>query len=420
MQILLRQAKIIDSSSPFNGQTKDILITDGIISSIEDKIDNQDAQVVAAEGLLVSDGWVDPFSHFCDPGIEYKETLETGANAAAAGGYTRVFSMPNTEPVVDNKSQVSYVVQQSACLPVSIHPIGAITKKLEGKDLAEMYDMKNSGAVAFSDGLVPVQTAGLFLKALQYVKAFDGVLIQIPIDKSIGAGGLINEGIISTQLGLPGIPAISEETIIKRDIDLARYTGSKLHITGVSTKTSIDLIAQAKQEGLQISCSVTPYHLYFADEDLVSYDTNLKLNPPLRTVSDRAALREAVENGLVDCIATHHLPQNWDNKICEFEYAKSGMIGLQTAFAVVNTVLPNLSNEKIIALFSGNARNIFDLPTTHVSVGSKAELTLFSRTAETLLTAGNNQSKSANSPFLEKNLTGKAVGIVHKGKLFTN
>ncbi len=418
MQILLRQAKIIDSSSPFNGQTKDILITDGIISSIEDKIDHQDAQVVAGEDLLVSGGWVDPFSHFCDPGIEYKETLETGANAAAAGGYTRVFSMPNTEPVVDNKSQVSYVVQQSACLPVSIHPIGAITKKLEGKDLAEMYDMKNSGAVAFSDGLVPVQTAGLFLKALQYVKAFDGVLIQIPIDKSIGAGGLINEGIISTQLGLPGIPAISEETIIKRDIDLARYTGSKLHITGVSTKTSIDLIAQAKQEGLQISCSVTPYHLYFADEDLVSYDTNLKLNPPLRTVSDRAALREAVENGLVDCVATHHLPQNWDNKICEFEYAKSGMIGLQTAFAVVNTVLPNLSNEKIIKLFSENARNIFDLPTTHVSVGSKAELTLFSRTAETLLTAGNNQSKSANSPFLEKTLTGKAVGIVHKGKLF--
>jgi dihydroorotase len=418
MQILLRQAKLIDSSSPYNGQTKDILITDGIISSIEDKIDHQNAEVVTGEGLLVSGGWVDPFSHFCDPGIEYKETLETGANAAAAGGYTRVFSMPNTEPVVDNKSQVSYVVQQSACLPVSIHPIGAITKKLEGKDLAEMYDMKNSGAVAFSDGLVPVQTAGLFLKALQYVKAFDGVLIQIPIDKSIGAGGLINEGIISTQLGLPGIPAISEETIIKRDIDLARYTGSKLHITGVSTKTSIDLIAQAKQEGLQISCSVTPYHLYFADEDLVSYDTNLKLNPPLRTVSDRAALRDAVENGLVDCIATHHLPQNWDNKICEFEYAKSGMIGLQTAFAVVNTVLPNLSNEKIIKLFSENARNIFDLPTTHVSVGSKAELTLFSRTAETLLTTGNNQSKSANSPFLEKTLMGKAVGIVHKGKLF--
>ncbi|HQR93225.1 MAG: dihydroorotase [Bacteroidetes bacterium 24-39-8] len=420
MQILLRQATIIDSSSPLNGQTKDILITDGIITSIEDQIDNQQATVVNQPDLLVCAGWVDPFSHFCDPGIEYKETLESGANAAAAGGYTRVFSMPNTDPVVDNKSQVSYVVQQSAQLPVSIHPIGAITKKLEGKDLAEMYDMKHSGAVAFSDGLLPVQTAGLFLKALQYVKAFDGVLIQIPIDKSIGAGGLINEGIISTQLGLPGIPAISEETIIKRDIDLARYTDSKLHITGVSTKTSIDLIAQAKKEGLQISCSVTPYHLYFSDEDLVSYDTNLKLNPPLRTVKDRDALREAVLSGVVDCIASHHLPQNWDNKVCEFEYAKSGMIGLQTAFAVVNTVLPELSNQKIIELFGGNARNIFDLPTTHVAVGSPAELTLFSRKAETLLSSGNNHSKSANSPFLEKTLTGKAVGIVHKGKLFTN
>lgn len=420
MQILLRQAKIIDSSSPFNGQTKDILISDGIISSIEDQIQLTGAQEVNQPDLLVSAGWVDPFSHFCDPGIEYKETLESGANAAAAGGYTRVMSMPNTEPVVDNKSQVSYVVQQSAQLPVSIHPIGAITKKLEGKDLAEMYDMKQSGAVAFSDGLLPVQTAGLFVKALQYVKAFEGVLIQIPIDKSIGSGGLINEGIISTQLGLPGIPALSEETMIKRDLDLARYTGSKLHITGLSTKTSLDLVAQAKQEGLQVTCSVTPYHLFFIDEDLVTYDTNLKLNPPLRTAKDREALRAGVLNGVVDCIASHHLPQNWDSKVCEFEYAKSGMIGLQTAFAVVNTVLPELSNQKITDLFGGNARNIFDLPSTHVAVGSKAELTLFSRTAETLLTSGNNQSKSANSPFLEKSLTGKAVGIVHKGKLFTN
>jgi len=221
-------------------------------------------------------------------------------------------------------------------------------------------------------------------------------------------------------LGLPGIPAISEETIIKRDIDLARYTDSKLHITGVSTKTSIELIAQAKKEGLQISCSVTPYHLYFSDEDLVSYDTNLKLNPPLRTIKDRDALREAVVSGVVDCIASHHLPQNWDNKVCEFEYAKSGMIGLQTAFAVVNTVLPDLSNQKIIDLFGGNTRKIFDLPTIHLAVGSQAELTLFSRKAETLLRSGNNQSKSANSPFLEKPLTGKAVGIIHKGKLFTN
>lgn len=420
MQILIRQAKIIDNFSPFNGLTKDILIDGDQIIDIADQIQDQSYQTISAEGLCVSIGWVDPFAHFCDPGIEYKETLETGANAAAAGGYTRVFSLPNTDPVVDNKSQVSYVMQQSAHLPVSIHPIGAITKKIEGKDLAEMYDMKDNGAVAFSDGLNPVQTAGLFLKALQYVKAFDGVLIQVPIDKSIGSGGLVNEGIISTQLGLPGIPAISEETIIKRDIDLARYTGSKLHITGVSTKTSLDEIAAAKEEGLSVTCSVTPYHLYYCDEDLINYDTNLKVNPPLRTASDKLALQEAILNGLVDCIATHHFPQNWDNKVCEFEYAKSGMIGLQTAFAVVNTLLPTLTDDKIVTLFGSNARNIFALPTTNIAIGSKAELTLFSRSAKTLVTAKNNHSKSANSPFLDKPLTGKAIGILHKGKLFTN
>ena len=420
MKILIRQAKVIDEQSPFNGLIKDILVEKGMISSIEDQIAGSADQIIESEELEVSIGWVDSFANFCDPGIEYKETLETGAAAAAAGGYTQVFVLPNTDPVVDNKSQVSYIVQQSNSLPVSILPIGAITKKIEGKDLAEMYDMKNNGAVAFSDGLSPVQTAGLFLKALLYVKAFDGVLIQLPIDKSIGSGGLINEGIISTQLGLPGIPAISEETIIKRDIDLARYTNSKLHITGVSTATSLGLIAEAKKEGLQVSCSITPYQLHFCDEDLVNYDTNLKLNPPLRTRKDMMALQNAVSEGLVDCIATHHLPQNWDNKICEFEYAKSGMIGLQTSFVAVNSILPELSSQQIIALFSSNARKIFNLPATNINVGSQAELTLFSRKGKTTLTTANNKSKSVNSAFLNKELMGKVLGILHKGKIITN
>ena len=420
MKILIRQAKVIDEQSPFNGLIKDILVEKGMIISIEDQIAGSADQIIESEGLEVSIGWVDSFANFCDPGIEYKETLETGAAAAAAGGYTQVFVLPNTDPVVDNKSQVSYIVQQSNSLPVSILPIGAITKKIEGKDLAEMYDMKNNGAVAFSDGLSPVQTAGLFLKALLYVKAFDGVLIQLPIDKSIGSGGLINEGIISTQLGLPGIPAISEETIIKRDIDLARYTNSKLHITGVSTATSLALIAEAKKEGLQVSCSITPYQLHFCDEDLVNYDTNLKLNPPLRTRKDMMALQNAVSEGLVDCIATHHLPQNWDNKICEFEYAKSGMIGLQTSFVAVNSILPELSSQQIIALFSSNARKIFNLPATNINVGSQAELTLFSRKGKTTLTTANNKSKSVNSAFLNKELMGKVLGILHKGKIITN
>jgi dihydroorotase len=420
MKILIRHARIIDTHSPFNGLIKDILVDNDQIIAIADQITDAVDHIMESPNLEVSIGWVDTFAHFCDPGIEYKETLETGAAAAAAGGFTQVFVLPNTDPVVDNKSQVSYIVQQSTPLPVSIHPIGAITKKIEGKDLAEMYDMKNNGAIAFSDGLAPVQTAGLFLKALLYVKAFEGVLIQIPIDKSIGSGGLINEGITSTQLGLPGIPSISEVTIVKRDIDLARYTGSKLHITGVSTAISLDLIAAAKKEGLPISCSVTAYQLHFCDEDLVNYDTNLKLNPPLRTRKDMLALQNAVRNGLVDCIASHHLPQNWDNKVCEFEYAKSGMIGLQTSFVALNSILPELSSEQLIALLSTNARNIFAIPTTNINVGSKAELTLFSRSGKTTLTVQNNKSKSSNSAFLNTELNGKVLGILHKGQIITN
>lgn len=420
MKILVKQAVIADPNSPFNGQVTDILINGELITKIATKIDETADTIVDAAGLSVSPGWVDIFSHFCDPGFEYKETLETGANAAAAGGFTQVFVLPNTKPVVDNKTQVEYIRQRSRTLPVSIHPLGAITKGIEGKDLAEMYDMKNSGAIAFSDGLNPVQSPGLFVKALQYVKAFDGVLIQVPLDKSIGAGGLINEGIISTRLGLPGIPALAEEVIIKRDIDLLRYTQSKLHITGVSTQNSLSFIEAAKKEGLAISCSVTPYHLFFCDEDMLEYDTNLKVNPPLRTKADMLALREAVLNGLVDCIASHHLPQDWDNKTCEFEYAKNGMTGLETSFAVINHLLPGLTKNRLAELFSLNARNIFNLPFTNIIEGAVAELSLFTCSANTTLLKKDIKSKSFNSPFIEKELNGKVLGIIYKGNLTLN
>lgn len=420
MKILVRQATIADPNSTFNGQVTDILIDGQLISKMAPHISEPADEIIEAAGLTVSPGWVDIFSHFCDPGFEYKETLETGAAAAAAGGFTHVFVLPNTKPVVDSKTQVEYISQQSRLLPVSIHPLGAITKNNEGKDLAEMYDMKNSGAIAFSDGLNPVQSPGLFLKALQYVKAFDGVLIQVPVDKSIGAGGLINEGVISTRLGLPGIPALAEEVIIKRDIDLLRYTQSKLHITGVSTQSSLALIQAAKLEGLNITCSVTPYHLFFCDEDLQTYDTNLKVNPPIRGKSDMFALREGVMNGAVDCIASHHLPQDWDNKICEFEYAKNGMTGLETSFAVINHLLPELTIDRLVKLFCLNARTIFNLPATNISEGSEAELTLFIREGITILTKQQLQTKSSNTPFLERELKGKVLGIINKGNPIIN
>ncbi|WP_153798585.1 dihydroorotase [Foetidibacter luteolus] len=420
MNILLRKVLIAYPGSVFNNSVKDILVSGGVIKSIDDAVDAQDADVIDIPGLVVSPGWVDIFSHFADPGLEYRETLETGAAAAAAGGFTTVFAIPNTAPAIQSKTQAEYVVQKSKSLPVNIYPLGAVTKNLEGKELAEMYDMHASGAVAFSDGTQPVQSAGLLLKALQYVKAFDGVVVQVPMDKSIGQYGLINEGVVSTRLGLPGIPAMAEELIVARDIKLARYAESKIHFTGVSTAKSMEYIKRAKDAGLQVTCSVTPYHLYFCDEDMVSYDTNLKVTPPLRSKADREALKDAVLNGWVDCVASHHIPHNWDSKVCEFEYAKHGMIGLQTAYAVLQTAIPQLNAAQVVNLLCTNASKIFNLPTPGFAEGEAAALTLFNPAGQTRLTKENNKSKSANSPFFDQTLTGEVVGIINRNGLYRN
>ena len=417
MTILLKQVTIADPQSKHNGLTKDILIEDGSIVSIESNISQKADQTIDCDGSFVSGGWVDVFSNFCDPGFEYKETLSSGIAAAAAGGYTRVLVMADTKPVTDNKAQVAYIHAAGTQANVTLHPIGAITKKMEGQSLAEMYDMRASHAVAFSDGMHPVQSPGVFLKALQYIKAFDGILIQIPIDKTIAANGLMHEGIVSTQMGLPGLPAVAEELMVKRDIDLLRYTGSKLHITGVSSATTVELIRAAKKEGLSISCSVTPTHLFYCDEDMTTYNTNLKVIPPVRTKADRDALRAAVVDGTIDCIASHHAPQDWDHKVCEFEYAEFGNIGLQTTYSALEQTVPGLKPEQISNLLSGNARQIFGLPTVSIEEGQAAELTIFNRKEMTTLTPENNKSKSNNSAFMNQALTGKVIATINKGKL---
>ena len=246
MKILIKQAKIISPSSPLNGQIKDILITDGKISGIGDSINEKADQVIEHNGLCVSIGWMDMFADFADPGYEQKENIESGAKAAAAGGFTDIMLIPNSQPVVDNKAQVEYVVQKAKQVAVNIHPIGAISKKTEGNNLSEMYDMRQSGAIAFSDGIKPIQNSGLILKALQYVKSFDGTIIQIPDDSSIGTNGLMNEGIISTQMGLPGKPVLAEELMVARDLKLARYADSNIHFTGISSPKSIEYIKRSK------------------------------------------------------------------------------------------------------------------------------------------------------------------------------
>ena len=419
MKVLLQQALIVDPASAFHQSKKDILIEDGIIQKIDDQLGDAADTIIQEDGLHVSPGWIDPFADFCDPGYEHKESLQSGAQAAAAGGFVSVMIMPNTKPAIDNRIQVEYITQRSARLPVNILPLGAVTKNAEGKELAEMYDMQGSGAIAFTDGVHPVQSAGILLKALQYVKPFNGVIIQVPDDNSLVPHGLMHEGVMSTRLGLPGKPALSEELLVARDIRLLEYTGSRLHFTGISSALSLPYIRQAKKAGLQVSCSVTPYHLLFCDEDLEQYDTNLKVNPPLRSRHDMMALREAVADGLVDCIATHHLPQDYDSKITEFEYARPGMTGLETCYPALKTALPDLEEERWVGLLCHQPARIFGLQTGRVAAQEPALLTLFNPGAE-FIYGGNIRSKSVNSPLIGRKMKGKIKGIVNGNKLFLN
>jgi len=421
MKVLIQQATIVAPSSPYNGLIKDILIDKGVIADIGDQLTVTEAQVIAQPGLHVSIGWMDIFSHFCDPGLEYRETLETGADAAAAGGFTDVMVLPNTHGAVHNKSQVEYIVQKAKSLPVNIYPIGAVTKNAEGNELAEMYDMQQSGALAFGDGINAIQNSGLLIKALQYVKTFDGTIIQIPDDRSIGAHGLMNEGIVSTQLGLPGKPMMGEELIVARDIKLARYADSRLHFTGVTSPKSLEYIKRAKQGGIKVTCSVTPYHLFFNEEDLRTYDTNLKVTPPLRDANSQAALLQALLDGTVDCIASHHIPYNYDNKVCEFEYAKNGMTGLESLFgAVLSMVNGKWSIGTLVEKLSVAPREIFGLPVPVIEKGAAASLTLFNPDTAYVFDEGMIRSKSKNSAFVGKPLKGKVIGVINKEQLILN
>ncbi len=414
--ILIKKATILCEQSPFHLKKKDLLIREGMIEKIADQIPANKAKVIEGKGLYVSVGWMDIFANFCDPGEEFKEDLITGSEAAAQGGFTDVCLIPNTKPSVQHKASIDYIRNKSGI--VNLHPIGCLSANLEGKTLAEMYDMRKQGAIAFSDGIKSVQSAGLLLKALQYVKTFDGVVIQVPDDLTISKHGLMHEGINSTQLGLQGKPSIAESMMVQRDIELVRYTESKIHFTGISTKSAIDLIRKAKKEGLQVTCSVSPYHLLFTDDKLASYNTQYKVNPPLRTEVDRKALIKAVEDGTIDCIASHHMPQDWDAKNKEFEYAQDGMIGLQTLWPMLLQVSSSIPIEHWIGMLTNKSREIFGITPRNINVGEKACLTIFNIDQPWEISEKTLKGKSKNTPLLNQTVKGKVVAIVNHQEMY--
>ncbi len=422
MEILLRSARIVDSGSPFHNRLKDILISDGKIKKIGNQLSNPSkATEVTADNLHVSIGWFCLHTFLADPGYEQKETVETGCRAAAFGGFTHICCLPNTNPVIQTKSQIEYIHRKALHEVVSVHPVGAMTQNCQGTDLTEMYDMYEACAIAFSDGLKPSVSAGTLERALLYVKAFNGIIFTHPEDNTISKNGVMNEGATSVKLGLPSAPALAEEIAVNRDLYILEYTESKLHFLDVSLSRSVELIRNAKKRGLKVSASANAYNLMLDEKALADYDTNCKVNPHLRTKQDIAELLKGITDGTIDTITSAHQPHEEDCKKLEFEKAEFGMIGLETCFAIANTVLNGkLSTGKIIQLFAHNPRKVVGMKIPKIKEGEDADLTLFNPKLKWTFSENDIQSKSKNTPFVGKKFTGKALGVINKGKLQLN
>jgi dihydroorotase len=414
MNLLLRNTTIIDQKSSFHNQTVDVIIENGIISKIGKSLpNNSNLEEIKIDDLHISQGWFDSSVSLGEPGFEDRETITNGLNVAAKSGFTGIALQPNSFPIIDNQSQIHFVKQKSANSATDLFPIGALTKNSEGKDLAELFDMKNAGAIAFGDYGKSLSNANLFKIGLQYVQDFNGLMIAFCQDENIKGHGVANEGIVSTRLGLKGIPNLSEELIVARNLFLLEYTGGKLHIPTISTAKSVELIKEAKAKGLNVTCSVSVHHLVLTDEKLEEFDTRYKVSPPLRTETDRQALVNGILDNTIDCITSDHNPMDIEHKKMEFDLAKNGTIGLESAFGSLLTVLPV---EKVIEKLT-SAKEIFGLKIQTIEEKAKANLSLFTTNIDWTFSKENILSKSKNSAFLGQSMKGKAIGIYNNQKL---
>lgn len=415
MSTLLKNARIIDVSSPFHNQIKDILIQDGYIKKIADSIPSSDKDhEIKLENLHVSCGWFDTSVSLGEPGYEERETLSKGLQVAAKSGFTAIALNANTNPIIDSKSDVEFVKHKAHNSGVALHPIAALTKNSNGKELAELYDMQQSGAIAFGDYNKPIENDNLMKIALLYAQNFNGLILSFPKNNSIAGEGIANEGINSTKLGLKGIPALAEHIQIARDLFLLEYTGGKLHIPTISSAKSANLIKEAKKKGLKVTCSVAAHHLTLTDTNLHGFDSRFKTSPPLRTDKDIKALQKAVKDGVIDIITSDHNPIDIEHKKVEFSEAKDGVIGLESLFASTNTIL---DLETLIASITYKPRAIFGLNNTYIKENSKADLTLFNPNKEFIFSNEHILSTSKNSPFINKECNGQVYGIYANQKL---
>lgn len=418
MTTLLKSATIIDASSPHHKQIKDILIVNGKITEIEDSIkENNTFKVIKLDNLHVSSGWFDTSVSFGEPGYEERETIKKGLEVAGKSGFTTVAVNANTNPIIDSKSDVEFLINKADGSATKLLPIGALTQGSKGVDMAELYDMQQSGAIAFGDYNKAIDNDNLMKVALLYAQNFDGLVISFPKNNSIAGEGIVNEGPSSTRLGLKGSPSLAENIQIARDLYLLEYTGGKLHIPTISTAKSVQLIKEAKKKGLQVTCSVSAHHLTLTDDELEGFDSKAKVTPPLRTKQDAKALIKGLQEGVIDMITSDHNPIDIEHKKLEFSLAKDGTIGLESLFGAVNSVI---DLETTIKALTVNPRIVFNQEPHSIQKDTLANMTLFNPAGNYIFSKEHILSTSKNAVFFGKKLQGKVYGIYANKKLVLN
>jgi len=418
MNILIKNAQILSPDSPYHNSNKDILIENGVITKIGSRLKTEKGKTISSDNLHVSIGWMDIGALCGEPGYEHRETMETMSKTAAAGGYTAVAPLPNTNPIIDNKSSVQYILNTTKDHIVDYYPIGAISKQCHGEEITEMIDMHHCGAVAYSDGTQSVHSSGLMLRALQYAKGTDALIINTPNDPTLSNGNTVHEGEVSTSLGLKASPALSELLTLERDLRLRDYADGRLLSHNISSADSVEKISEMKAK--QHTTSVCYLNLCLTDEAVASFDVNVKVSPPLRSEDDRIALIRGINSGRIDIITSNHRPLEEELKKKEFNYAETGAIGLQTTFSGIITHAPKVTLNKIVMSLAVNTRKVLGLEMPQIDVDKVANLTLFDPSAEWTLDEKTNQSLSKNSPFWNQSLTGKVIGIVNGKQSYFN